>query len=259
MIVEPEAVPDLTDPDVLFSTLDIGLLVLGGAALALAAVGVRRLLLLIPMSREVRGVVDRAIPVAGLAVALGYLGFVVRVLFRDASERPLGELTLVSLLLAFLLVAVVAVSWESIRHFFSGVVLKAGGVVQVGDLVRIGDVHGRVVRLGQRSLVIESPDGAEAVMPYAEVSRGLVQRTKVIQGASLHAFNLALPADEKLPELKRKIIETALRCHWSSPIREPKVEVEDDGSIEVTVFALHPDYGPDIETAVRKALPTPPK
>jgi hypothetical protein len=37
-------------------------------------------------------------------------------------------------------------------------------------------------------------------------------------------------------------------------VREPKVEVVDDGSLEVTVFALHHDYGPDIEAAVRRAV-----
>jgi hypothetical protein len=258
-MIEPTSTPlrdaeVLTDAGALFNALDIGLLVLGGAALALAAVGVRRLLALVPMSREARTVVTRAAPVAGLAVALGYLGFAVRVLFRDASGRPLGELTLVSLLLGLLLVAVVIVSWESTRNFFSGVVLKAGGSVQMGDLVRIGEVHGRVMRLGHRALVIETADGAEAVLPYAEVTRGLVQRTKVIHGAALHAFNLPRPRGTALPELKRKIVDTALRCHWSSPVREPKVEVVDDGSLEVTVFALHQDYGPDIEAAVRRVV-----
>ncbi len=258
-MIEPGSTPlqdveVLTDASALFNALDIGLLVLGGAGLALAAVGVRRLLALVPMSREARTVVTRAAPVAGLAVALGYLGFAVRVLFRDASDRPLGELTLVSLLLGLLLVAVVIVSWESTRNFFSGVVLKAGGSVQLGDIVRIGDVQGRVVRLGYRALVIETSDGTEAVLPYAEVTRGLVQRTKSIHGAALHAFNLPHPRGIALPDLKRKIVDTALRCHWSSPVREPKVEVLDDGSLEVTVFALHHDYGPDIEGAVRRAV-----
>lgn len=232
---------------VLFSSLDLALLVIGGAALALVLVALRYLTRIIPMSRGARAVLGRTAPVVGLAVAIGYLGFVVRMLFREEKQ-------LVSVLLAMLIVALVALGWGSIRDFVAGVIVKAGQALRVGDYVRVGEVEGRVVAMGYRALVVETADGEEAVVPFIQVSRGLVQRSAAIAGAHVHVFAIELPEDTKISELKRVVRDAALCSHWASAVHDPKFERTADGKLEVTVFALHSDYAPEIEAAVREAV-----
>ena len=54
-------------------------------------------------------------------------------------------------------------------------------------------------------------------------------------------------------ELKARVRRSAMLVHWSAISRPPEV-ILGDGHLEVTVYAIDPDRGPDIEAAVRRDL-----
>jgi small-conductance mechanosensitive channel len=230
----------------LFTALDFAMLVLLGAGLALVLVLLRAVLRLIPMNRSLRALTDRAAPVVGLAMAIAYLGFVIRLLFREERQ-------LVSALLALLIVALVALGWGSIRDLVAGVVVKAGQSLRIGDHVRVGDVGGRIVALGYRVVTVETPDGEQAIVPFHTLSKGIVQRSQAAGSAHVHVFTLPASGRLSLAEIKQAASEAALRCHWASVVHPPKFEVDENGKLEMTVYALHPDYALEIESAVRHA------
>lgn len=200
-----------------------------------------------PMSRPRREALRRAFPLVTAAVGVLYLLFAAGLFFeRYPQHFPIA--------VAVILGVSIAASWFAVRDLVSGIFLKAGRVCRVGDYVRVGDVQGRVERMGHRVLVVETARGEEAIIPYSRVARDSVLRTPVSERGTLHVFELNLPGHPPVAETKRRIRESALRCHWSAIAREPEIAVVDADRFEVTVFALDADRVREVEEAVRRAV-----
>jgi hypothetical protein len=61
---------------------------------------------------------------------------------------------------------------------------------------------------------------------------------------------------EGLSPLKAKEIawSAALNDHWASLKRDPKIDILANGSLDVTIYALTPDYGPLMERSMRRKI-----
>lgn len=234
------------------SGLDLALLLVAGLVLFVALQGARYLLDLVPMSRARRETLARASPAAGAFVGLFYLLFAARTVFKQYPD-------FVPLVLTLIVVGFIVVAWFAFRDFVAGVVIKAGRVCTVGDFVHVNDVKGRIAQMGLRVLTLETSDGDEAIIPYSSIARESLLRTPVLDSVSLHAFHVKVPDKLETIDAQEVIREAALRSHWSSLVREPKVVSVGDRAFEVTVFALDPGHGPHIERAVRAALDGPPR
>ena len=226
----------------------LALLVLGGAALLLfALVGVRRLVDLVPMSAERREVIVRAAPAVGAALVIFYAVFAAGLLIGDTPGVARIATAVVALL-------VIVAGWPAIRDVASGVVLKTGRACRVGDYVRIDGIKGRIQRLGLRTLTLETSTGDQALVPYPHVARETLFREPAQEHAAHHVFRVEVPRGTTLSVLKDRVRIAAIHVHWHSVARDPQMSLVGDRTLEVTVFPIHPDRGPDIETAVRSAL-----
>jgi small-conductance mechanosensitive channel len=233
--------------DIHASGWDLVLVLLLAAVLYAVLRAARFGLDLAPLSAERREALRRAFPVVSAFVGVLYLLFAAGLFFeRYPQHFPVA--------VAVILGVSIAASWFAVRDLVSGVFLKAGRVCRAGDYVRVGDVQGRVQRMGHRVLVVETARGEEAIVPYSRVARDSVLRTPVSDRGTLHVFELSLPGSPPVAETKRKIRESALRCHWSAIAREPEIAVIDADRFEVTVFALDPDRVREVEDAVRRAV-----
>ena len=232
-----------------FSSLgfDLVVVLIGGAVLLAVLRAVSWALGIVPMNKERRAFLERASPIVGALVTLAYLLFAARSLFRaQPSALPF--------VLALVVAGFSAAAWPSIRDFLAGVALKAGRVCHVGDHVRIGEVEGQIVNMGYRVLVLESTTGDQAILPFSQVAKEAVVRTRSLGGVTPHKFQLGHLPDGSFAEAQSRIVEAALLCHWSAFARQPEVAPVPDGGADVTVFSLDPAHGPDIENAVRNAL-----
>lgn len=226
--------------------LDIGLLIVGALALIALLKGVATLIRALPLRPAARRASQRIGPVLGLATVLAYVAFGALLI---SMREPLFAWVLASLFLLLIIFA-----WSSLYDLMAGVAFRAGQLCQVGDHVEVGDVQGRVVRLGSRVLVLRTRSGDEAVLPYGRIHRNTLRRTQSVPGAHVHAFIVDGAPLEDMPALRHRIVEAALRCPWSAVLHEPKLEVREDGRVEVSIFALHAEYAPLVEAAVRKSL-----
>jgi small-conductance mechanosensitive channel len=217
-----------------------------GALLAFCLRTLGTLVQALPQRQGRRQALSRAIPVVGALVwaTFAWAGF--GWLIGRASQIHGAALLALSALVA-------TAAWGPLRDYVAGVVLKAGRVVQVGDHVHVGDVSGKVQTLGRRTLTLETTQGEEAIVPFSRVSADAVLRVPVVDGASLHEFNIAAPEGLSVREVREAIQMHALNCCWSSLVREPELRSLGQGRFEVTVFALDKDYASDIEMAVRRA------
>lgn len=226
----------------------VALFVLGGAAaLVFVLAAARRLLDLVPMSAERRDFVTRAAPALGAVIVLLYAVFAAGVLIGDAPG--VGRIATAAVILL-----VIAAAWPALRDVASGVVLRSGRACRIGDYVRIGGIHGRIQSLGLRTLTLDTSNGDEAIVPYTRVVRETLFREPAQEHAAHHVFQLDVPAGSTLSLLKERVRIAALHSHWHSVARDPQMSLVGDRMIEVTVFPIHPDRGPDIESAVLRAL-----
>lgn len=63
---------------------------------------------------------------------------------------------------------------QIINNFVSGLILLFERPVQVGDLVQLSDLYGEVQRIGIRSSVIRTVDGAEVIIPNSDLIQNQV-------------------------------------------------------------------------------------
>lgn len=226
--------------------LDVLVLVAGGAALAIVLVIARNAVDVVPISKERREAARRAMPIVSALAAMVYGLYVVRRLFAGQPEAATASMVLV-------LATFVIASWASLRDISSGVFIKAGRVCREGDTVTVDELEGRVMHMGLRVLVLETADGEEAIVPYHRIARGRLLRTPAAEGLSPHMFRVPLPDAGSTSALKDEIRRRAMLVHWSAASREPEVTLDGE-ALEVTVYSVDPERGPDIEAEVRREL-----
>ena len=228
------------------SVIVILLLVLLGAVLAALLAGLARLLRDLPLSPGRRDALDRALPVIKSVAWLTYMLGAIPVVFDGHPRYTPIATTLV-------LLGVVVVSWFAIRDFVAGVVLRAGRVLSLGDHLTLDGASGEVVRLGFRVLEIRAASGQAVVLPYSRIVGVPIARAPAADGVYRPSFSLPPVAADRASAVLRDAEAAAWLCHWSSAGRPPRFELRRDGGIDVTVHAVEPAHGPDIEAVVRAA------
>jgi small-conductance mechanosensitive channel len=216
------------------------LLLVGAVALGVATglAALRRAIALWP-----RGVRRRELERGFPAVAIVVVVTALLLLTRQLESHPLSLLVLAVLLVASAPFAV---------DLVAGVLVRVGRICEPGDTIRVGEVSGRVVRLGLRTCVVETAEGAQALLPYWRLVFQTVVRTADDERGTLHVFVLEVPEGPPVPEVKAAIREAVLCCPWAVPAREPEIVVEARDRYEVAVYGLDPDRRREIEDAVRR-------
>ncbi|MEE9382762.1 MAG: mechanosensitive ion channel domain-containing protein [Nannocystaceae bacterium] len=222
-------------------------LVLLGVALYGLVLLIRWIMELLPISRERREMVARLRPMLVAFLAFSYCVFAARTLFR-------GDPTYMSIAVGALGIAAVSASWFAIRDVVAGVILRTGRACTEGDHVRINGIQGRISAMGLRVMSIETSLGEQAIVPYSAVVQSSLLRTPVFDNVAIRVFRLKAPEIISISAVKSRIRQAAMRCHWASAVREPGIVITEGGELEVTVFSVAADRGPEIEAAVRAAF-----
>ncbi|MEM6991995.1 MAG: mechanosensitive ion channel domain-containing protein [Myxococcota bacterium] len=225
---------------------DFGGLVLGAVAVIAVLKGIGSLLRYVWMPDPLRDALERGGPLVGVVAVLAYVAFGFLVIFEREEHFAWVILGLTLVFVAF--------AWSPLYDLISGVAFRASRVCRVGDHVQVGEVEGRVVRVGTRVLVVRTRSGDEAVLYYGRIVRDAFRRTQSLVGAHVHSFKLDEPAAGDLADFRRLVTHATLRCPWSSILHSPRFESTGDGQLEISVFALHRDYAPLVEAAVREAV-----
>ncbi len=221
----------------------VGILVLGGMVLIAMVVGLSRLVALLPMRRERRQFFERGLPVFGALLVLPYVLFAARIALQNSG--PISVVATLGIATASL-----AAGWPAIRDVVAGVLIKSGRVCSVGDRIAVNGLEGSVVEMGLRTITLETNLGDEALLPYAVLARSTIVRTPAVEGIAPHVFRLQTPASASVSDARAAVLEAAMCSHWASVVRQPEVKSIGKNGYEVTVFALNPDHGMDVENAV---------
>ena len=229
------------------STLSVVQLILLGALMFGLLRLFRHGIGLLKMAPSRRADFERVMPVLETLLAFSYIVWAVPKFFKD-------DPTYSAVGLGLILLGPMWVSWFAIRDYITGAFLRSGKVVSVGDLVELKELSGRVTRLGHRILAIETATGHEALIPYSQLASQSVVREPVVYGLARHSFAVEPRSGLSAIAAREAVMRSALNHHWSSLARVPTVERNSKGALQVTVFALSAQRGPDIEAAVRRAV-----
>ena len=224
---------------------DLVLVLVYAAIFAGGLLAIRGGIEIAPVDRSRREVARRAMPVLAWAASLAFALLAAQTLL--SGQPVVAAVAMVVVVAGFALI-----SAPALRDVTAGVFLKAGQVCRAGDHVRAGDLEGRVARMGLRVMVLETREGEEAIIPYGRLARERLIRAPSLDAVSPHVFRLPLPPGG-VGELKARVRRRALLSHWAAVSRDPEFLVLGD-HIEVTVYAIDPDRGPDIEGEIRGAL-----
>ncbi|HHO50075.1 MAG TPA: mechanosensitive ion channel [Deltaproteobacteria bacterium] len=209
--------------------------------------GLRILLQIAPMSNARRRSLEQAFPMAELIVSILYLVAGVQLLFE--GDPWLASIAVLGILFGGLWLARIA-----LMDLLTGVFLRTNGSLVRGDWICVEGLEGQVSWLGTRALSVRTSSGDVVLIPYSRLAGQPMVRTTRSDGAHRHTFRLeGLPSGQDEPAAER-IRHLAWLCHWSSAAQPPSVRRGPDDAYEVTVFALEPDRGLQIEAFVRKHL-----
>ena len=105
-------------------------------------------------SYAVSSLLNYAVLTIGFMVALGVLGM---------------DLTKITVLASAVGIGIGFGLQDVVNNFVSGLILLFERPIHVGDTVQVGNLQGRVRRIGIRASVVRTPQGAEIIVPNAQL------------------------------------------------------------------------------------------
>lgn len=222
-----------------------------GVALYLLGPATRRVVNALNVKRVWR---DRFMKWLPALQILAWIAYGVWFVGQFVTDRVTSNLIGVGLVVGTFVLA----SWFAVRDLISGAILRAEDTYEPGEWLRVGDKSGRIRHVGARSIELELEDGRRLRIPYSMLAESTIAKSEPEGSATAHSFNLDVPRTSSVAEVKASVERAALRSMWSSTVRVPRVETgtmtDDSVRLNITVYALHPDYDLEVENAVRSAL-----
>ena len=148
------------------ATLSTGNIVAGVVVLAVTWLGVKLVRLLLEVE-----ILPRLIRRRGVAFALSAVvryGLVTAGVLLALAAMGV-DLTKVTVLAGALGVGIGFGLQSVVNNFFSGLILLVERPVTAGDVVQVDGVQGVVASIGVRSTTVRTPDGAEVIVPNADM------------------------------------------------------------------------------------------
>lgn len=228
-----------------FSSYGVALLIIQGLVIMAMLRGLRGLVQRARMSSTARARVEKLLPVAEAIIALVYLLSAIPQILKDDPEwSPIA--------VAVVLVGVGYVSWFAIRDYVSGVFLRAGRVVREGDQVTADGHSGEVLRLGFRTLTIQTPDDREAVIPYTDLARRTIVRRTLEAPVVRHELRLPRP-DPLPPHIERHLGQAAALHHWCTVSPPVTVDIQAE-TLLVVVHLVAKEHASHVERHLERVL-----
>jgi small-conductance mechanosensitive channel len=169
-----------------------------------------------------------------------------------------ADLTKVSLLAGALGVGIGFGLQGVVNNFVSGLILLLERPVSVGDIIEMGQLSGVVERIGVRSSTVRTPQGAEVILPNADLISKEVTNWTLSDRKKLVEIDIDI-AEWSEPEKVVSLLQAAAGDVPGVMASPPPVATFSGGSTGALVFRLEAwvdDYarGRTIESAMRMAV-----
>jgi len=96
-----------------------------------------------------------------------------------------------------------------VNNFVSGLILLYERPVQLGDIIEVGKVNGTVKRIGIRSSTVETDQGAEVVVPNADLISGQVTNWTLSHQQRRMDIDVTVPSDSAPERVRDLLVQVA--------------------------------------------------
>jgi hypothetical protein len=241
----------INDPEVISLTFTIVKLLLGGILLGLLFYFSKYALSLFPGDIANNKTLNRIILFTKLASWSVFIIYAVEQIFYNYPMA--GRIATV-----ILLFMVIGISWQIIREFILGVLVKFEGSYPVNRRVKIKKIEGKIKSLGSRHMVIETEKGESLHIPYSLIQKNLQFRSQSDSIFKSHTFELELPNSIIFEEYHRIISAVLCNCHWVSLTKDPIINLinEDQESLrlQITTYPVDEKHKVTIENLLKSKL-----
>ena len=157
-------------------------------------------------------------------------------------------------LLMVLLISVFFIGLFFIKDYVAGLIVKASNNYNIDDVIVINELEGRILKLGQRSVIIASNEGNKVFVPYSS----LVGKIKSIKSTSEiknnFNFNLKVPVDNDIDKTINDIKNYLITLPWvnNSAVADIKIEKKEKDFylLNISLISFDVSYNVKIESTV---------
>lgn len=186
---------------------------------------------LIPFSKGFKHYSGYLLPVAELAVWLGFLIWCARIMYESEAY-----MTLVVFGVVFVLIF--APGWFLVRDFLFGMLLKIQRKIEVDSKIEIGEIKGIILKTDYFTFDVKTAEGDIDTIPYNKI------RSKVISTISANKYlekqlvSFRFPSSQDISKIIPELKTTLINAPWVVASHEPIISsvVEEGGKNRVEVF-----------------------
>lgn len=161
------------------------------------------------------------------------------------------------LVVVMVIVLIILLSWFLVRDFIAGVLLKSQQIYRSGQMIKTDQYAGRITRMGNLHLSLQTESGESARIPYSVLSNTVIIKQKQ-DFADTSSFTITVPASLTKEKWVNKIEVDILSSPWVSTKVNPVIkitgETADSFTFSVQVVTLSPDHALQLETNLKKEL-----
>ncbi|MEZ4340762.1 MAG: mechanosensitive ion channel, partial [Sandaracinaceae bacterium] len=143
-----------------------------------------------------------------------------------------------------------------VSNFVSGLILVAERPIKVGDIIEIGELVGTVRRIGIRSSTVESLDGAEVIVPNADLIAGRLVNWTLSDARRRLELTVGTTYAGS-PDVAREVLLKVVRSQ-SGVLHDPPADVIcvgfGDSSVDFSIRAWTAGYLDAVQVKSRLAM-----
>lgn len=208
-----------------------------------------RLIRLAPLKKSMHKTLLRSFPVLEFVSWVIYAFWASSMIFGDKAFFPTLQTAIIIMLL-------LALGWFLLRDFIAGIVLKTENAFELNENIKTSFAEGRLVKLGNRSLEIESDTGERIRLPYSRLSNELIVRMP--RGGNFLSHEMLLKVSKSIPQssVQEQLRVFILSQPWTAIQREPVIKVaaeeEQDTTYKIQFFTFSPKHASIMEDQINK-------
>lgn len=162
------------------------------------------------------------------------------------------------ILIAILLLVLFFIGIFFIKDYVAGLIVKASANYSIDDVIISNEIEGKILKFGQRSLIIATSNGNKVFLPYSN----LVGKIKSIKSASEvknnYSFKILVNDEKDIDAKINEINKYIISLPWVNTSVDSEITIietnDNNYSLNISVVAFDNAYYSKIETAVRQAF-----
>lgn len=198
---------------------------------------------LLPFSKAFKHYSGYLLPVAELAVWLGFLIWCARNMYESKAY-----LTLVVFGVVFLLFFVPG--WFLVRDFLFGMLLKIQRKIEVDSKLEIGEIKGMILKTDYFTFDVKTAEGDIDTIPYNKIRSKVISKVSANKYLEKQLLSFRFPSARDNSKIVPELKKTLINAPWVVASHEPIISsVSDEGEksrVEVFVYMMKKDHADKI-------------